>query len=603
LLLIPCLLPGIAGRTQSADSLKTRLAALLHARQLHMLKDTDYLRSVDSIAPKLEMEDSLPQWLTTYRDIAFADTRPGRHKALYYTYLALNAANTNKLGSAIYYSEKNNDERINAGMFEKGGLSHGDMFAFYVYLNEHDYARIIRKYGPLRPVLLGLPAAIAAGKTSAEQAFVGLSILQVAMFTYYKKADTLHMQEAYRTAQAILEKLHRQPKLYNKARPVFDYLEHYTGFKEQVAFRRLEDAGRLLCAAIDDVNTPTFPAHMKADYGAGLYSDAVEFYLDQHNTDSVRHYLQLMHGVGANALQSTTDTIFLATNDAYLLGDEGRFKDAYLQLKKAYLLRDSAYYAVSSDRDNNLYALAEAENAHAVLLQSEKEKRSAEQSNLLLFFLLFILLLGSTAGFLVYRSRQRRRLLNLKLHLARNFHDAIGPMLLYANARVKKELDDHPTPGLSELKGHISQIMDEVRSISHDLKSTEFGTITTFAWEISGILEKVRATTGITSAVKVDNGDRALSHFQLTHLSKVVQELISNSVKHAGCRQISLEMTGVKRTLQLCYSDDGKGMDPEVKGGIGLQNIRERIASLQGEFKLSNAWPKGYTILISIPLL
>src|SRR6185437_15311955 len=126
------LIAGTAG-AQSADSLIGRLATLSVQWRTHHLKDTDYLRSMDSLVPFLEQEDSLPQWLAAYRDIAFANPKPSRYKAYYYTFMALNAANTKKFGSAIYYSEKNNNERISSGLFEKSGLSHSDMFALFVY--------------------------------------------------------------------------------------------------------------------------------------------------------------------------------------------------------------------------------------------------------------------------------------------------------------------------------------------------------------------------------------------------------------------------------------------------------------------------------------
>src|ERR1700743_2949877 len=96
-LLLSLLTAGPA-RAQHADSLKTRLGALSSQWRNHELKDTDYLRSLDSLVPFLVQEDSLPQWLSIYRDIAFADPKPDKHKAFYYTYMALNAANTSKLG-------------------------------------------------------------------------------------------------------------------------------------------------------------------------------------------------------------------------------------------------------------------------------------------------------------------------------------------------------------------------------------------------------------------------------------------------------------------------------------------------------------------------
>lgn len=586
-------------RGQSADSLKARLAILSAKWQGHLLKDTDYLRAMDSIVPFLEQEDSLPQWLTLYREIAFADPKPGLRHAHYYTYMALNAVNTNKLGSAIYYAEKNNEERTKAGLFEKGGIAHSEMFAFFVYLGDHDYHRIIQKYLLLTPAL----RAMSAGKVSPEQAYVAISIIQVAVFTYAQKGDTVRMDQAAQTARAILGKMREQPNLAGPYRAIFNYLDHSITFKVQT-HRQPEQAARLLYRAIQDVRDTAFPEHMRADYSSGLYNEAVEFYSPLHKTDSVRHYLQLLQGIGANARESTTDMVFLAANEAFLLGDEGRYTDAYQRLRKAYALRDSAYYAVSTDKQNNLYALAEAENARSEMMRSEEKKRRAETTNLYLFFLLSLLVVAGGALFIVNRERQRQRLLNLQIGLARNFHDAVGPMLIYANALAKREMDDHPTERMAELKTHIGKIMEEVRGISHDLKSKQLGTVSDLARENTTLLEKLKNATGIGFSLRTENGNRALSHVQHTHLAKITQELIGNSVKHAGCSKINLEMKAIGENLQIQYSDDGKGMDPAgPPAGIGLQNIRERVADLRGAFLLTNTWPRGYHIKISIPLL
>lgn len=655
-----CLLPGTGVLGQRADSLRLRLGVLERERQVRMLKDTDYLRAVDSIAPLLELEDSLPEWLSTYRDIAFADPRPGRHRAFYYTYLALNAYNTKKLGSAIYYAEKNNEERLNAGMFEKGGLSHSEMFAMVVYYNNHDYLRVSRQYRRLAAVLGAMPAAAAAGRLSGEQAFVGLSILQVAVFAYGKTGDTAGMYEAFGTARRLLASMEGAvgaeevgglrdaggpgeaggigragglhgaggsggsigflPR-YEKYRPQFSYLYHSLHYQERVCGHDPAAAARWLYAAIEDVRDTAFPESMRADYLSGLYSLAVEFYTDQDRTDSVRHYLQLLKRIGANARLATADSVFLIASEGYLLGEEGHYEEAYRQLKKAYQLRDSAFYLVASDRDNNLYALAEADNAHAEMLRAEEKKRKAEQSALYLFFAVFVLVLAGIVIWFVGRWRQRQRLLNLKLGLARNFHDAVGPMLLYANALVKRALDDQSNEWLVELKAHIGRIMDEVRGIAYDLKSDRLPTVADLAQESTALLEKLRDAGGTDFTLKVENGDKLLSHIQHTHLWHIIRELIANSVKHAGGDKISLELNAVSPVmhtggdkagpglkamgpaLQLRYSDDGKGMDPSIpRTGIGLQNIEERVSALNGDFVLRNAWPEGYVIFISIPL-
>ena len=105
------------GQAQSASSSVRRLALLLQTYRSHRLSDTAYLKAVDSVAPLVLAEDSLPEWLNTYREIAFGDSRRGVYRAHYYTFMAIHSSAKSRFGSAIYYSEKNNEERVAIGEF------------------------------------------------------------------------------------------------------------------------------------------------------------------------------------------------------------------------------------------------------------------------------------------------------------------------------------------------------------------------------------------------------------------------------------------------------------------------------------------------------
>ncbi|HET6252679.1 MAG TPA: ATP-binding protein [Puia sp.] len=221
-----------------------------------------------------------------------------------------------------------------------------------------------------------------------------------------------------------------------------------------------------------------------------------------------------------------------------------------------------------------------------------------------LFALLGLIVAGGIVGFMAYRSRQRQRLLDVQLNLARNFHDEIGPMLLFANALVKKELDERPSPGLVELKAQTAQIMEAVRGISHDLKSNQLSKLDSFGREVTGLLGKIRQTTGIDYQFRMDNGGRILSNRQYAHLTKIMNELISNSIKHAGCSRITVVVRSMEQRFTISYSDNGRGMEPgSFSAGIGLGNIKERVAMSKGSFEIRNAWPEGYSIEISIPFV
>jgi len=592
------ILTGNYVHAQQTDTLRQRMSYLLARYREHSITDTQYLKGVDSIAPMLGKEDSLPQLLSVYQQLAFAEPTRGKYRAGYYTYLAINAYNFSRLGSAIYYSEKNNEERTRLGQFEKGAFTHSDWFAITVYANSHNYPRVFAKYVTLQPALEALPAGIMTGNVSPEQVFVAVSILQTVNYAACRAGDTVRASEVIYTMNEILTDVEHFPAKYKDYRLQYDYLLHSMYYEYHRMMNQLSAARDSLMAAIRDVNTKGFRPDLQTAYAESLYSEAVDLYFKMNKTDSARHYLSLLTEGDGKVRYSSLDATFLAESRSRLLAGEGHWAEAYGELHTVYGKRDSAYYMVSADKDNNLYALAEAENTRQELLRSEEQKRAAERSSISLFFVLTLLVLGGATGFMVYRSGQERKMLNLRLQLARNFHDEIGPMLLYANVLAKKQQNE-------ELKGQIGLIMDAVRNIAHDLKSPELNTIGSLGKVISNLLKKVQAATDIDFLLQAANGTRVLGHGQFTHLQAIIQELISNSIKHADCSKIMLRIAAPEQRFTLSYSDDGRGIGPGVDAGsgIGIKNIKERVALLRGSFQLNDAWPNGYSVEISIPLV
>jgi signal transduction histidine kinase len=608
-ILICCLslVPGNApAQEQSMSTVapKKHLADLLEQYRGRMIRDTAYLNAVDSIAPLILSDDSLPSLLSAYRQVAFNDGKLGKYRAHYYTYLAIYSYNTNKFGSAIYYSERNNEEKVKAGIFEKGGIPHSDQFAITLYYNNRDYTRVFAKYDPLRPALLKMPAAIVSGKLSAEQAFVAFSILNAVVYSAYKVGDTARAGEGMMICRKMLENVQKQPKKYKVDLVFYSYVYHTLLYAREKYENHYNEACGLLQEAIREVRSAGFPAHLQAAYEEELYADAFDFYFDNKKRDSAQYYLGLVRNMNDSLVKfSSMRQNFLLESSTKLLAENGHFEAAYAELLKLYRMSDSSFYAVSSDRDNNLYALAEAENTRNELFNAEAKRQQAQKYSTILFFSFGLLVFGGGAWSFLYRSKQKQRLLNLQLNLARNFHDEIGPMLLYANILAKKEGEANTSAGLEELKIQLTYIMEAVRGISHDLKSSKLSTVNSFYADTVILLEKIKSSTQIDFRAGINNGGRVLSQLQYANLWKIVNELISNSVKHARCSLITLYVKATERDLRIEYADNGKGIARDLSAkGIGIQNMQERVNLLNGEFQLHNAYPKGYSIDISIPL-
>lgn len=89
------------------------------------------------------------------------------------------------------------------------------------------------------------------------------------------------------------------------------------------------------------------------------------------------------------------------------------------------------------------------------------------------------------------------------------------------------------------------------------------------------------------------------------HLFRIVQELLSNTLRHAKANELEVYMDKVDNTLTLRVVDDGVGFDSSIKtaGSYGLQNINERVAGMGGTCKIISFAGKGTSIEIKIPVI
>ena len=85
-------------------------------------------------------------------------------------------------------------------------------------------------------------------------------------------------------------------------------------------------------------------------------------------------------------------------------------------------------------------------------------------------------------------------------------------------------------------------------------------------------------------------------------LYRVVCELVNNSLKHAACESIVIEINKVGKNIVIDYSDNGKGFNlVEVESvGMGLSNIKSRISSLGGKIRIDSKPGNGMLAHIEV---
>ena len=91
-----------------------------------------------------------------------------------------------------------------------------------------------------------------------------------------------------------------------------------------------------------------------------------------------------------------------------------------------------------------------------------------------------------------------------------------------------------------------------------------------------------------------------------TALFRVAQEALANAAKHARAAHISLRLRYARRLVVLEIEDDGQGFDltavlKDSQRGIGLRNMRERLESIDGDFKVTTAVGRGTLLMAKVP--
>lgn len=86
------------------------------------------------------------------------------------------------------------------------------------------------------------------------------------------------------------------------------------------------------------------------------------------------------------------------------------------------------------------------------------------------------------------------------------------------------------------------------------------------------------------------------------HLFRIVQEGVTNAVKHADAARITVRLQRLDDAIRLEVRDDGRGFDPgRPSAGFGLLGMRERVASLGGQFRIASQPGAGTVLAANIP--
>jgi signal transduction histidine kinase len=191
--------------------------------------------------------------------------------------------------------------------------------------------------------------------------------------------------------------------------------------------------------------------------------------------------------------------------------------------------------------------------------------------------------------------------------LARELHDETGQALSSILLGLKS-LEDHV--GNAEGRQAVSDVRELVVSTLHDVRRLavelrpkvldDFGLVAA----LERLTETFGAQTGI--GVRFQSGLPAgrLPAEVETALYRIVQESLTNIVKHSRARNISIVLVRKPGAVAAVIEDDGEGFDAgSVRdGGYGLVGMRERVGLLDGRLQIESSEGGGTTLVAEVPL-
>ncbi|MEM9279744.1 MAG: cache domain-containing protein, partial [Pseudomonadota bacterium] len=198
---------------------------------------------------------------------------------------------------------------------------------------------------------------------------------------------------------------------------------------------------------------------------------------------------------------------------------------------------------------------------------------------------------------------------NERKRVSTELHDGISQLLVSArygldiaceNAKGNRKISEPVSKSMEA----ISTAISEIRRISMALRPSILDDMG-LAAALKSLGGDFQVQTDIEVHVSAENVGEALNDREKTTLYRVTQEALANIAKHSDATRATILLTRTSKGVFVEVSDNGKGLSKSGKevivGGMGLRNMKERLESHDGSFRLNSNEHNGVTLNMFLP--
>ncbi|MEW7289073.1 tetratricopeptide repeat-containing sensor histidine kinase [Aquimarina sp. 2304DJ70-9] len=189
--------------------------------------------------------------------------------------------------------------------------------------------------------------------------------------------------------------------------------------------------------------------------------------------------------------------------------------------------------------------------------------------------------------------------------IAQELHDSIGGNLAAIKLQLNNTITNKKQDGLKAINNQIDDTYEQVRSLSHNLIPKKF-IKNNFCDVLEEHINNIGGVSNLNTSFvgyprkKID----LLEENMLVETFKIIQELITNTIKHSKATSIELQLNLVENVLSILFEDNGIGFEmKENTDGIGFRNIKSRLKKISGTLHIDSRIKRGTIINIEIPNL
>lgn len=197
-------------------------------------------------------------------------------------------------------------------------------------------------------------------------------------------------------------------------------------------------------------------------------------------------------------------------------------------------------------------------------------------------------------------------LLKERNRISREIHDSVGHALstamiqLSAMETIASKEGSLLNSMASNLREFINESFQDVKRAVRELKPDGYENYQGVL-RLEEVCKTFEKMSGIEVKTTICKGEWNLSTKQVSHLYRIIQEVLSNSLKHGKATLIKVIMNFTDNEFIISFNDNGEGADIISESGVGLKSIRERTEELNGIVEIRSEKGKGFFIKVIIP--